>query len=108
MIKKILNILAERIYLITNELNVEDELKELIWVAIKFIIFRGEAFNNTKPLITDVHMDKIIISTTFYVLNLNKHNLELSKVFQIFKESVLFPGGFNLQDLEKVFNQKIK
>lgn len=62
-----MNILAERIYLITNEFQVTDENKEMIWLGLKFLIFRGEIFDNKKPIIYNLHLDMIMLCTIYHV-----------------------------------------
>lgn len=39
---------------------------------MKFFIFRGEAFNNSLSLITDTHLDVILILSIYQVTFVNK------------------------------------
>ena len=68
IIKKMMNVLAERVYLVTNDFQISDDLKEIIWVAIKSLIFRGEAFKNEHKLITNNHLDLILLSCIYHFL----------------------------------------
>lgn len=73
IVKKMMNVLAERVYLITNDFQISDDIKEIIWVSIKSLIFRGEAFKNEDVLITNLHLDLVLLSCIYHFL---KHDLD--------------------------------
>lgn len=99
MIQKLLNILAERIYLITNELKIQDEVKETIWVCLKYLILRGEAFQNKKPLLKGMHLDVMLLCTIYHVFLQQRVLKSVEQIIGVYQDKVLFPAFILKEDV---------
>ena len=98
VVKKLLFILAERVYLITSECKVSDEFKEKIWQTIKNYLFYG--FNQENVDIEfkyNINLDFVLLGVIYHISYLNKLYIHFKDMCKIYNDVVLFP----YPDIEK-------
>ena len=107
VIKRLLNILAERVYLITNEIEISDDLKENIWKILKSFIFENK-LNIRENLVENFHLDWIIILSIYHIIYFNKIYVNLNQIIEIYKKKNLFTINLIRDDLMKYYNKIFK
>lgn len=107
IIKRLLNILAERVYLITNEIEISDDLKENIWKILKSFIFENK-LTSEENLEINFHLDWIIILSIYHIIYFNKIYVKLNQIIEIYKKKNLFTINLIREDLMSYYNKIFK
>lgn len=115
LIKRILNILAERLYLVTSDCNLSDDLKQKVWELTKHIIFpdlcklpESSIDATDKGLRTDVHLDWIIICCIYQLSYSNKLYLHFKDICDTYSAKVLFAQPNIRDDVGQYYQKKFK
>jgi hypothetical protein len=107
IVKRLLNILAERIYLITDELEISDELKETMWFILKSFIFENR-LSEIDMSIENFHLDWIILLSIYHVIYFNKIYVKLNELIEIYEKRALCSIYLIKEDLQKFYNETFK
>lgn len=97
IIKRILNILAERLYLVTSDCNLNDDMKQHVWELTKHIIF-PDLCKMQNPIIdssdadlrTNVHLDWIILCCIYQLVYSNRLYMHFKDICDTYSAKVLF------------------
>lgn len=113
IVKRILNILAERLYLVTSDCNLNDDMKQQVWELTKHVIFPdlcklvdSRLNANDLKLRTNVHLDWIILCCIYHLIYSNKLYMHLKEICDIYSAKVLFAQP-NIRDEVGEYYQKI-
>ena len=90
--KRILNVLAERLYLVTHACKLSEDIMEKTWTLLKKTLLYGYEAPEMDPeaaFKTNVHLDLIILSCVYHVGYLNKAYLHFKDLCTIYTQKVL-------------------
>ena len=77
-------------------------------MAIKSLIFRGDAFKNKESLITNLHLDLIVLSCIFHYLKHDLDKYRMKNLIQIYRSEVLFPIDLKESYLLQIYESVVK
>ena len=97
IIKRILNILAERLYLVTSDCNLNDDMKQQVWELTKHVIF-PDLCKLSEPIIDaydinlrkNVHLDWVILCCIYQLSYINKLYIHFKDICDTYNQKVLF------------------
>lgn len=98
--KRILNVLAERLYLVTHACKLGEDMMEKSWTLLKKTLLYGyEApeMDLSASFKSNVHLDLIMLSCIYHVAYLNKAYLHFKELCTSYTQKVLFAIQ-NIQD----------
>lgn len=111
IIKRILNILAERLYLISFDCKINDDIKQQIWEMLKSVIFPDLFQPRTILIEADdeqlrhkIHLDWVLICCIFHLSKTNNLNIKFQQITDIYNKKVLFAGSNIDSDSWRYFN----
>lgn len=110
IIKRTLNVLADRLYLVTYYCKLSEDLMEKTWSLLKKTLFFGYEEAAPEPesrFKTNAHLDLILLSCIYHVGYLNKAYLHLKDLAYYYNRQVLFSIP-NVQDELQEFYHKFK
>ena len=114
-IKRILRIMAERLYILTTELQLTMKLREMIWGLIKKLMFYGldnEGQDLDISFKTNVHMDFLLLSSFYHVVFINNQYINMKSLIPIYSKKVTFPVDITIAEFKEyytdVFKKKMK
>lgn len=113
IVKRILNILAERLYLVTSDCNLNDDMKQQVWELTKHIIFPDlcklpesiiDAHDNS--LRKNVHLDWVILCCIYLLIYSNKLYMHFKDICDTYSSKVLFAQP-NIREDSWEYYQKV-
>jgi len=113
IIKRILNIMAERLYLVTSDCNLNDDMKQQVWELTKHVIF-PDLCKLSDPIIDahnvnlrqNVHLDWVILCCIYQLSYANKLYMHFKDICEIYTNKVLFAQP-NIRDDSWDYYQKL-
>lgn len=95
ILQRLLKILAERVFLICKELNIENNLTEKLWDFLKRLLLVGYEFG-PKSVNTsfkeNIHLDVLLLCLLAHVMKEEGVPVNLSQINKIYMTTVLFPS----------------
>jgi hypothetical protein len=114
-IKRILVIMAERLYLITSELVLDIKLRDIIWSILKKLLLYGFDVDTEDLDIsfkTNIHIDLLLLSSVYHVIFMNNTYINMGKLIMAYSTKITFPLLGVLTDFQtyykEIFKKKMK
>ena len=89
LIRNLLNILAERVCVISKELVIEEMYLEKIWDLIKQLVFMPME-NDSKTILKNINLDIIVLLSIFHISQVNSLYFTLKNILRIYNEKVFY------------------
>lgn len=118
IVKRILNILAERLFIVTADCHLNDDNKQQVWELIKHVIFPDlckvpESIVDASDidLRKNVHLDWVVLSCIYQLVYSNKVYLHFKDICDTYSAKVLFAQPNIREDsweyYQKVFKPRV-